>query len=172
MPITRKCKVCKGLFQTLKSRIAKGNGKYCSRKCNSIGQQRRVKRICATCSKSFSAQIGMVKKGYRKFCNAQCYFRSEEVKIGGKLSKGKSVSASRSGKEHHMWKGNNVGYNALHDWVKRNLGKAIHCEFCGMDKLPKNRKRFFGWANISKLYKRDLADWVQLCMKCHYQFDN
>jgi len=47
-----------------------------------------------------------------------------------------------------------------------------HCEICGLEEIPKGMKRYFDWAHISDEYKRDLDDWVQLCRKCHYQFDN
>ena len=191
MPITRKCKVCKELFQTLRSRIAKGNSKYCSRKCNSISQQKRVKRICMTCLKPFSAQKGMVKKGYRKFCNAQCYFKSEEVKIGGLKSRGMKrseeckerlrkirakqthfvIPSPRPNEKHHNWKGDDVGYSALHSWIRRKLGKAARCEECLTDKIPAGFQRYFQWANVSGEYKRDFTDWKQLCVKCHKAFD-
>jgi len=27
------------------------------------------------------------------------------------------------------------------------------------------------WANLSGQYKRDISDWVELCAKCHKNFD-
>lgn len=73
---------------------------------------------------------------------------------------------------HNLWKGNQVGYRALHAWLERVLGKANHCEECGLDKIPEGKKRYFQWANISGRYKRNLVDWLQLCIKCHLEFDN
>ena len=60
------------------------------------------------------------------------------------------------------WKGNNVGYGALHDWVKRLNGKANKCEDCGT-----TTSRRYEWTNISGKYKRELGDWKQLCTRCH-----
>lgn len=34
---------------------------------------------------------------------------------------------------------------------------------------PWNKK--IHWANISRLYKRDLDDWMRLCAKCHKAYD-
>lgn len=68
------------------------------------------------------------------------------------------------GENNHNWMGDDVGYTALHDWVKRNLGKAFWCTFCfSMVNVQ--------WANISHEYKRDLTDWIQLCVKCHKRYD-
>jgi len=70
------------------------------------------------------------------------------------------------GENHHAWKANSVGYVALHSWVSRMLGRPNKCEDCGTTKAQK-----YEWANISKEYKRDLADWKRLCGKCHMKFD-
>ena len=170
MKVEKNCAACGKQFVTMQSRIDKGNGKYCSRKCNSQGQQRRVKITCVTCSKQFDACVGSVKKGYSKFCDAQCYFKSEEVKIGGKSSKG-SKRIYNEGVKNKNWKGDSVGYTSLHMWVYRKLGKANHCVECDADEIPKGYKRFFQWSNISQYYRRDLSDWRQLCVICHTAID-
>lgn len=69
-----------------------------------------------------------------------------------------------NGEKHYLWQGNKVSYSGLHKWIVRHYGKAILCEKCGS-------KRFVEWANISKKYKRDRADFKQLCKKCHGNFD-
>ncbi len=81
--------------------------------------------------------------------------------------KGKEKLDSR-GEKHPLWKGKDVGYTALHDWVKRYLGSPDVCEDCGNKDL---RHRQYTWANISGKYKRELSDWKRLCMKCHKKFD-
>lgn len=68
-------------------------------------------------------------------------------------------------------KGENASYSAIHTWVKGVFGKATHCENCGAKHIPKGKKRFFEWANISGKYKRDITDWWQLCIICHRGFD-
>lgn len=55
-------------------------------------------------------------------------------------------------------------YYGLHNWVKQTLGKASKCEFCG-------RKDYISWANKSNTYQKELNDWIQLCKKCHYNYD-
>lgn len=62
------------------------------------------------------------------------------------------------------YKGNDVGYDALHDWVRKYKGKAKKCSKC-------NSIRTVQWANKSHKYKRDLDDWLELCRKCHMKYD-
>ena len=70
------------------------------------------------------------------------------------------------GEENRNWKGDKVGYQALHQWVTRVAGAPKKCENCGTTRAKK-----FEWANISKRYLRVLSDWVRLCTKCHIKFD-
>jgi hypothetical protein len=70
------------------------------------------------------------------------------------------------GAQHLFWKGDFVGYNALHSWIYRNLGKAQKCEL-----HPEHMAKRYHWANISRYYKRDKNDFIQLCPSCHYKYD-
>lgn len=68
------------------------------------------------------------------------------------------------GEEHPSWKGQDVGYAALHEWVikyKPNDGK---CSACGEQKK-------LDAANISQQYVRDVNDWEYLCRSCHMKKD-
>jgi hypothetical protein len=70
------------------------------------------------------------------------------------------------GEAHHSWKGENVGYHALHKWVDRELGKPSRCAHC--DSTSELR---FEWANIDHQYRRVLGDWLRLCTSCHRRYD-
>lgn len=78
----------------------------------------------------------------------------------------KVLKGKAKGEKIANWKGDSVGYQALHAWVWRWKGKADHCEQCGSTE----NSRYF-WANKSREYKRDLDDWIQLCGKCHFKYD-
>ncbi len=69
------------------------------------------------------------------------------------------------GSAHPNWKSDDVGYRQLHDWVKANREKTGRCEHCGIECNTQ-------WANKSHEYKRDLADWLELCRKCHGEHDS
>lgn len=70
------------------------------------------------------------------------------------------------GSNNNMWKGDNVGYRALHLWVEKKLGRPNRCEHCGSIEAKR-----FEWANKSHKYKRDINDWLRLCTKCHREYD-
>lgn len=71
-----------------------------------------------------------------------------------------------SGENNPSWKGDKVGYGALHDWVTSRLGRPHFCAYCGTNKAKK-----FEWANISRTYRRELSDFIRLCTRCHHLFD-
>ena len=71
-------------------------------------------------------------------------------------------------KQSPFWKGNEVGYSALHEWVIKKLGQPSKCKHCNQDDLS---GREIHWANKSKEYKRDLDDWIRLCVPCHKKYD-
>lgn len=91
--------------------------------------------------------FGSIKKGERR--GVQTEFTSENT----------------AGSKNIKWKGESVGYGALHSWVYRVLGKAKKCEWC------ENSSGRIEWANKSRNYKREVEDWIQLCKKCHYKHD-
>jgi hypothetical protein len=80
-------------------------------------------------------------------------------------NKGKS-SPQVSGEKNGMWKGKNATMVAHHNWIKRRLGTPQKCELCGT-----TEKRMYHWANISHMYKRDVSDYMRVCVPCHKKYD-
>ena len=76
------------------------------------------------------------------------------------------MSEAHSNEKHHEWKGEDVGYSALHSWISRKKGSAknYYCSVC-------RTKKSLQWANKDHKYKRKLSDWIVLCSKCHYKYD-
>lgn len=72
----------------------------------------------------------------------------------------------RAGAEHPNWKGEEVGYAALHAWVRRHKGTPRVCELCGITTAKR-----YEWANVDHRYRRELADWIRLCTSCHRTHD-
>ena len=71
----------------------------------------------------------------------------------------------KRGEETNRWKGDAVGYTALHDWVRANKTKTGICTRCGRS----GRKTH--WANLSHEYRRDLDDFAEMCQPCHWAYD-
>lgn len=81
----------------------------------------------------------------------------------------KQAMVEFQGKANPAWKGNKVGYTALHQWVYKKLGQPRLCEHCGNSDL---KPRQYHWANKSRKYKRNVTDWIRLCASCHKKYDN
>lgn len=75
-----------------------------------------------------------------------------------------NISLANSDERHYEWKGDSVGYDALHKWVKKILKKPKLCQLC--NKFPPEEL-----ANITGVYNRRLENWEYLCIKCHRWFD-
>jgi len=80
----------------------------------------------------------------------------------------KGLKGFGAGEKNGMWKGNDVSYTGLHIWIANKRGKPHYCEHCKRSDLP---HRSYHWANISRKYKRDVSDWIRLCVKCHSKYD-
>lgn len=83
----------------------------------------------------------------------------------GQVPWNKGLKGFLEAEKHYSWKGNNGGYNTVHDWVKRRLQKPKLCQFCG-------KKRTLQMASKSHGFKRDLDDWIFLCISCHHKYDD
>ena len=151
---------------------------------------KQVKR-CLYCNKEFKKPINESQKDWinrHKYCSRECSYKgkigtktnSEEFKKhlsekmkGNKYrlgkepwNKGLKITQTK-GKGNGMWKGDKVGYFALHRWVDREKGKPKQCEECG--KTREEAK--IEWANIDHKYRRNTNDYKALCKKCHRKFD-
>ena len=78
--------------------------------------------------------------------------------------KSPAYKGMNSGEKNGQWKGDKVGYTAIHNWVRRRLIKPDCCQRCKENKP-------LDLANISNEYKRDLSDWEYICRKCHMNND-
>lgn len=79
-----------------------------------------------------------------------------------------------TGPEHGNWKGDDAGYDALHKWVALHKDRAGVCSECGIRPRPKPsgfRQVATEWANVNGEYRRDLDDWIELCIPCHRRRD-
>jgi len=74
-----------------------------------------------------------------------------------------------AGKNNGMWKGDNVGYDGMHHWLKTTFGKADKCE----NPDCKGKSKTFEWSLLKgKKYERRRENFWQLCVICHRIYDN
>ena len=116
--------------------------------------KKSIKRKCLTCKKIFKCYFSHIKRGQGKFCSRKClsaYY-------------GPLFSKSRIGSNNPNWKGNKVGYDALHQRIKKHFPKRKLCQNCKLYSP-------YDLANISQKYKRNINDWEWLCRRCHMTKD-
>jgi len=119
-------------------------------------------KICPTCKKVFFKTPNLSKKYWetkRKFCSNRCKMLGKTSHMKGKKNQ------NIAGNKHPLWKGNKVGYGALHIWIRRNWGKPKVCDFCESTKNVQ-------WASKNQNYTRKRKDWLRLCISCHKKYDN
>lgn len=146
----------------------------------------KVELTCGKCLKLYKIQP--YRLGKSRYCGAVCRNSVGGI-AGGRAGKGVSRNKGnkrpdlsaynhlhpKRGPESKNWKGDSVGYHALHVWVRKTYGSPTSCENCGgkSKKVGTLRKvSNIQWANISKKYTRKREDWMALCSKCHYKFDH
>lgn len=64
------------------------------------------------------------------------------------------------GVDNRMWKGDNVSYRCLHEYLVYHNTKPALCVKC-------QRKPPYDLANISGIYTRNINDYQWLCRRCH-----
>jgi hypothetical protein len=116
---------------------------------------RKIKRNICPCGKKCKQKRNI-------YCSYSCRNKYRKVTFSDKRNE--KVSKSRLGKLNCMWKGNKVGYNALHNWVRRNKVRINLCEKC-------KKNKSYDLANISGNYLRDINDYEWLCRSCHMKDD-
>lgn len=162
---TRNCLYCKKDYQINPHYGVNYPGKYCNRSCYfkdrkgvRVSPSTEFKKIHKTeehaciCGQEFKTNSGRTEVGRGKYCSKVCMYKYGMDKD----------------EKHQAWKGDKVGYSALHSWVARKLGRPKRCSECGFES---DNSRQFHWANISQEYKRELDDWARLCVTCHKKYD-
>ena len=76
----------------------------------------------------------------------------------------RQVAKAQIGAKHPGWKGEEVGYGALHIWLRDNKTKTGTCSRCG-------EERYTEWANLVDYNSRDPDDYIELCKPCHMRHD-
>lgn len=68
---------------------------------------------------------------------------------------------------HPRWKGENAGYQALHERVRVERGTPRLCDTC---KVNDDISKKYEWANMTGNYT-DIWDYKRLCSDCHRSLD-
>lgn len=153
---------CGTEFNAANWQIKSGKGKYCSKSC-------MYKFRTRTSGMKYDLKVEnptWVKPGQHLSPDTE-FVKGVRNNPDGEIKSGQRLSVDTEFKKGNMalnWKGDEVGYTALHSWVARHKGKATSymCD-CGSPAIH--------WANLSHEYLRDLDDYKALCGKCHNAYD-
>jgi hypothetical protein len=195
----RNCLHCNKLFtrKNVSQVLWDAGNKFCGRKCgydyrklhglnkganNPLWKGGKLTAQCIICKKDFQ-HWRHIKNA--KTCSKECFkkyqqspeFRSliSKINTGHVMSEEQKQKISDFHKGRYLgeksptWKGDDIGYRGIHDWVIKVKGTPTICEHCGIDSV-KEKKRLC-WANKSHLYLRNSEDWMRLCYKCHRKYD-
>ena len=173
-PINKKCFTCGLEFIAYDPRP--NRGKFCSRPCqlkHAVHMSRSENRNISEESRKKMADNA--RKNIAKETPEQRKARMEKMhktrKERGTVQRWK---LGLVGEQDPNWKGEEATYNAKHRWIHKHWVKTEHCEMCKQyTPAPPNTRLKFGtqWANISGEYKRIREDWMELCPKCHRNYD-
>lgn len=134
-------------------------------------------KTCPICKTIFNKPPRASSKQWsRRFCcsvSCAAKYRGSPWLEKYKMKKGSTLGEKTRFKKGHQkmyknikWKGSDVGYGALHQWISYNYGKPQFCEEC-----KNSSRQVYHWANLSGLYKRDRDDWKRMCVPCHKKYD-
>ncbi|OPZ94166.1 MAG: hypothetical protein BWY74_00784 [Firmicutes bacterium ADurb.Bin419] len=70
----------------------------------------------------------------------------------------------KMGSKNPAWKGCDVGYFRMHAWVRKNKQKPKICPMC-------NKRKPAEIACMKEKCKRDVGDYIWLCVSCHRTID-
>lgn len=158
--IDRVC-LCGNEFKVSEARFKAGRGKYCSKVCF-YKYKVRPKGLVYKITK---VNKGWFKEGHIPWSKGTHYTPTYRPSKGVHLSPQTEFKEGQTkGIRNAKWKGDSVGYYALHTWLRREIGKPVECLACGSSHRVQ-------WANKSRRYERRLDDWVSLCQRCHSFYD-
>ena len=114
----------------------------------------------------------------RKYCSRECYNKVCIKNLGNRFTglkhKAKSIQKikdAQSGIKNYAWKGDDAGYQSIHKWVRRFKGLPKACSKCGLKRERQGRAWNVEWANIDHKYRRNLNDYIALCIPHHKEHD-
>lgn len=121
------------------------NARLGEKNCNWNGGVSLVERFCLDCGKKIY------------YTSTRCKSCASRVSKLGELN-------PNFGEKGSWWKGDEVGYNALHNRIRKTKPKPELCELCG-------EKKQLDLSNISGKYLIDIADYQYICRLCHKKYD-
>lgn len=156
----RQCLICNKIFSVYPSGVNRGQGKFCSKKCQDISRTEKIVRQCLICGKEFSTKSSLIKIGQGKLCSKKC--------------SGEWYSRNFKGEKNHFWKGGITPKSAqmrngreLRHWRESVLARdnwtCQKCKQIGGKLTAHHIKPFDKFPELRFVIDNGLT----LCEKCH-----
>lgn len=167
-----KCPECGKVRKVDNRRV---NGKGFTGRCKTCwGNYRRKQmngreiRTCEICGKEYEGF--KCRANIQKTCSWECH-KVYISKILKGVKRGKRLDYR--GQYHPNWKADKACYTAHHMFIYIRKKRMHKCEYCDTI-IPRRKDGAVGthFANISREYKRDVSDYIELCPKCHAAYDS
>lgn len=73
---------------------------------------------------------------------------------------------------HPNYRADDIGYNGLHQWLRKTYGNPVECELCEAVGKRVNGRWTLVWALIKGFkYERKRGNFFGLCISCHRNYD-
>jgi len=124
------CKICGNIFEACQYEVNRGR-KFCSLKCFSLSQHKRIKKTCPSCKKIF--EVPKCESERRKFCSIQCR----------KSYYGKQVFCASCGKDFRVLNlilkmgAGKFCSQKCYDNYRTNETETKYCSICGTQYLSR-----------------------------------
>ncbi len=108
------------------------------------------------------------------------FFKGHKYRVGKKHTEAtkKKQSISKIGEKNPnwnggwAWKGDKVGYDSIHVYIRRRKPKPTCCESCGKKTKQLDLSFKHGGKNYKTTkYTRNIEDYQWFCRRCHYVYD-
>lgn len=76
------------------------------------------------------------------------------------------AAAMRGSASQPGWRGDDIGYESLHRYLRDNYPKSGACDECGASPVRTDFALIRG-----RSYSRDIHDYRELCRRCHLRYD-
>lgn len=139
-PLRKKCLICKAPFVVSRAEVARGNGKYCSRKCSFLGSRTGVEIVCKVCETPRRVDASLAEQA--KYCSRKCqYIGMAKVRTPLMIAQ-RRLEVRIAGLMGYSLKGRKAGcrWESLVGYTLADLMKHLKSKFA----------RGMTWSNIGK----------------------
>ena len=150
--IEKVCQSCRVVYLRRPKELQAQVSRFCSRKCQTFSQRKRITRPCKICGDDFTVRVSEVKKYLT--CSHQCWLENKKG-TGNPNYRHGNRPGDRSGKEYKSWR------NSVYE------RDDYTCQMCGKRGGELHADHIKPWAYFESLrYK--ISNGRTLCVPCHY----